>query len=74
MQAFDDNITRSSNLFRFGNNAYEFNNTTNSTVLQLISRFGRVSNDLILGYSRINDKRSTPGTLSSRSCRRRAVW
>ncbi|MDO7874136.1 TonB-dependent receptor [Hymenobacter sp. ASUV-10] len=63
VQAFDDNITRSSNLFRFGNNAYEFNNTTNSTVLQLISRFGRVSNDLILGYSRINDKRSTPGEL-----------
>ena len=63
VDAFDDNITRSSNFFRFGNNAYEFNNQTNSTVLQLISRFGTVSNDLILGYSTINDKRSTAGSL-----------
>ncbi|ALJ01188.1 TonB-dependent receptor [Rufibacter tibetensis] len=62
--AFDDNITRSNTTFRFANNAYEFTNTTNSTVAELRSRFSEnLSNSLIVGYSRIRDQRDTPGGL-----------
>ncbi|UOR03973.1 TonB-dependent receptor [Hymenobacter aerilatus] len=63
IDAFDDNITRTSNLFRFGNNGYRFDNSTNTTVAELNSRLGRYSNKLILSYNRIRDKRSTLGTL-----------
>ncbi|MCC2547936.1 carboxypeptidase regulatory-like domain-containing protein [Hymenobacter sp. BT175] len=63
VKAFDDNITRSSNQMRFGNNAYQFSNVTNSSVLELNSRLDRVSNKLLLSYSRIRDERATPGSL-----------
>lgn len=64
IDAFDDNLTRSSTLFRFGNNAYQFSNTQNVSVLELRSRFNQnLSNNLIIGYSAIRDKRKTPGTL-----------
>ncbi|AKQ46456.1 hypothetical protein TH63_13805 [Rufibacter radiotolerans] len=64
VDAFDDNISRSNSTFRFANNAYEFSNTTNSTVAELKSRFSEnLSNSLIVGYSRIRDKRDTPGGL-----------
>lgn len=63
IDAFDDNISRSATLFRFGNNAYRFNNNQNITVMELRSRFSnRVSNNLILGKHRIRDFRSTLGT------------
>ncbi|MGI8637341.1 MAG: carboxypeptidase regulatory-like domain-containing protein, partial [Segetibacter sp.] len=39
IKAFDDNISRSSTLFRFGNDAYRFNNSQNITVAELRSRF-----------------------------------
>jgi hypothetical protein len=64
INAFDDNISRSQTLFRFGNNTYRFNNKQNITVAELRSRFSnRLSNDLILGLHRIRDFRSTLGSL-----------
>ncbi|UOQ97101.1 TonB-dependent receptor [Hymenobacter sp. 5317J-9] len=62
VSAFDDNITRAANLVRFSNNAYKFNNTTNSTVAELNSRFsGGFSNKLILTYTAIRDSRDVLG-------------
>lgn len=64
ISAFDDNISRSGSSFRFGNNAYQFNNEQNISVVELRSNFSsRFSNNLILGYSRIRDNRETAGTL-----------
>lgn len=64
VNAFDDNISRSNSLFRFGNNAYTFNNTTNSTVLEFRSQFSNnYANKLIVGYSSIRDNRETLGEL-----------
>jgi hypothetical protein len=64
IDAFDDNISRSGTLFRFGNNAYRFNNNQHITVMELRSRFSnRLSNNLILGRHRIRDFRSTNGAL-----------
>jgi hypothetical protein len=64
IKAFDDNISRSGTLFRFGNNTYRFNNKQNITVAELRSRFSQsVSNDLILGRHEIRDFRSTFGQL-----------
>ncbi|HEX8334006.1 MAG TPA: hypothetical protein VF622_15410, partial [Segetibacter sp.] len=64
IKAYDDNISRSPTSFRFGNNAYRFNNSQNITVAELRSRFSnRLSNNLILGRHRIRDFRSTYGTL-----------
>jgi hypothetical protein len=64
IKAYDDNISRSSTLFRFGNNAYRFNNKQNITVAELRSRFSnKVSNNLIVGLHRIRDYRSTYGSL-----------
>ena len=62
IKAFDDNISRSGTLFRFGNNGYVFNNMTNSTVAELNSRFaGGFSNKLILTYTAIRDTRDPLG-------------
>ena len=64
IKAFDDNISRSPTLFRFGNNAYRFNNEQNTTVAELRSRFSnKVSNSLILSMQRIRDFRTTYGSL-----------
>lgn len=64
IKAYDDNNTRSGNLFRFGNNTYRFNNNQNITVAELRSRFSNtVSNNLIVGVHRIRDYRSTYGDL-----------
>jgi hypothetical protein len=64
VDAFDDNISRSNNFFRFGNNAYQFNSKTSSTVAELKSQFSnRFSNKLLVGYSRIRDNRQTAGQL-----------
>lgn len=64
INAFDDNISRSNTLFRFGNNTYRFNNKQNISVVELRSRFNStVSNNLILGLHRIRDARSTYGAL-----------
>lgn len=64
IKAFDDNITRSATLFRFGNNAYRFNNSQNISVIELRSKFSNVvSNNLIVGIHRIRDYRTTSGSL-----------
>jgi hypothetical protein len=64
IKAFDDNISRSSTQFRFGNNAYKFNNNQNVSVLELRSAISQnVSNNLIVGYQRIRDFRTTEGSL-----------
>lgn len=64
IKAYDDNISRSNTLFRFGNNTYRFNNKQNITVAELRSRFSNVvSNNLIVGVHRIRDFRSIYGTL-----------
>jgi hypothetical protein len=62
VKAFDDNIGRTSTVFRFGNNAYVFNSMTNSTVAELNSRFsGGFSNKLILTYTAIRESRDVVG-------------
>ncbi|OGX86084.1 hypothetical protein BEN47_13330 [Hymenobacter lapidarius] len=64
VDASDDNLSRSQNNFRFGNNGYRFVSKTNSTVVELKSRFGsRFANNLLLGYSTIRDQRSVNGSL-----------
>lgn len=64
IKAFDDNISRSATLFRFGNNTYRFNNKQNITVAELRSRFSnKISNNLILGLHHIRDFRTTYGQL-----------
>ena len=64
VDASDDNISRSLTNFRFSNNGYRFVSKTNSTVLELKSRFGtRYANNLLLGYSRIRDARAINGSL-----------
>lgn len=64
IKAFDDNISRTNTSFRLGNNAYKFNNNQNVSVLELRSQFNsNLSNNLIVGYSRIRDSRETSGSL-----------
>lgn len=64
IKAFDDNISRSGTLFRYGNNSYRFNNKQNTTVAELRSRFSNsLSNDLIVSVQKIRDYRSTYGSL-----------
>ncbi|MDF7810164.1 TonB-dependent receptor [Hymenobacter sp. YC55] len=63
VDAFDDNITRTSTALRFGSNAYVFNNKTNSSVVELNSNLGTFSNKLLLSYTRIRDTRDVPGSL-----------
>lgn len=64
IDAFDDNISRSGTFFRFGNNAYKFNNKQSVGVMELRTKLSdKLSNNLILGYSSIRDFRSTAGTL-----------
>lgn len=64
IKAYDDNISRSVTLFRFGNNTYRFNNKQNITVMELRSRFSsKLSNNLIVGRHEIRDFRTTYGSL-----------
>ncbi|MEP7106818.1 MAG: carboxypeptidase regulatory-like domain-containing protein [Ferruginibacter sp.] len=64
IKAFDDNISRSTSLFRYGNNTYRFNNKQNITIAELRSRISKsVSNNLIIGRHEIRDYRTTFGQL-----------
>ncbi len=48
----------------FGNRNYVFNNNVNSTVLQWSSTYGaNMSNELIVGYTRIRDSRDYVGSM-----------
>lgn len=63
VDATDDNLVQSITRFYLENSNYVFGNQTNSTVAQLNSTFGNeISNELIVGYTRIRDKRTTPGS------------
>lgn len=50
----------SNRLFIFGDNFYQFKDTTNSTVAQLNSTFGTAVNELRVTYQRVRDKRNGP--------------
>lgn len=64
IKASDDNLSRSASFFRLENNGYKFNNTQNISVLELRTQFNsNLSNNLIVGYSRIRDSRATSGNL-----------
>lgn len=64
IDAFDDNLSRSATFFRFGNNSYQFTNTQHNGVLELRTNLNNnMSNNLILGYSNIKDRRATAGSL-----------
>lgn len=64
ISAYDDAFSRFANNFRFGNNGGRNNNDQNITVMELRSTLSKtLSNNLIVGYSRVRDSRSTSGTL-----------
>ena len=64
IKAFDDKLTRSGSAFSFGNNGYRFNDLQNNSVLELRSTISEtLSNNLIIGYSRIRDSRAFNGDL-----------
>ena len=64
IDAFDDNISRSGTFFRFGNNAYKFENKQHVAVAEWRSKLtDNLSNNLIIGYTSIRDKRTTAGSL-----------
>ncbi len=57
-----DRSVSSPNTINFSNNGIFFPSTTNSTALELNSRFGdKMSNNLILGYTTVNDDRDPIG-------------
>lgn len=62
IKAFDDNISRSATSFRLSSNLYRFNDKQNNSVLELRSNISNtLSNNLIIGYSRIRDTRAYEG-------------
>ncbi|RCH55087.1 hypothetical protein DJ568_07805 [Mucilaginibacter hurinus] len=64
VSAFDEVLNRSGAYFSFGNNMYTIRNNQNVTVAELRSNFSDVfSNNLIIGYSVIRDRRQTAGEL-----------
>ncbi len=64
IDAFDDNLTRSQTVFNFGNNGFRFNNKQHVGIVELRTKFSeKISNNLILGYSKINDVRNPNGEL-----------
>lgn len=64
IKAFDDVFSRTATSFKFGNNGGRNNNNQNISVLELRSKLSTsVSNNLLIGYSRIRDARSTSGAL-----------
>jgi hypothetical protein len=64
INAFDDKITRSGSAFAFSNNGYRFTDKQNNSVLELRSSINQnLSNNLIVGYSRVRDRRAFNGDL-----------
>ncbi len=64
IDAFDDNLSRTGTFFRFGNNGYKFTNKQHVGVAELRSKISdRMSNNLILGYTRVRDAREVAGDL-----------
>ena len=64
IKAYDDVFSRFNNNFKFGNNGGRNNNDQNISVMELRSRISQnLSNNLLIGYSRIRDARSISGEL-----------
>lgn len=64
IDAFDDNISRSGTFFNFGNNAYKFRNKQNVAVIELRTKISdKMSNNLIVGFTKVRDKRDTEGNI-----------
>lgn len=62
VSAYDDNYSTTVNSARFSDKNYRFNNSQNSTVLELNSSLGDgMHNELIVGYTRIRDSREVTG-------------
>jgi outer membrane receptor protein involved in Fe transport len=62
VSAYDDNYSTTVTSTRFSDRNYRFNNSQNSTVLELNSSLGDdMHNELILGYTRIRDFREVTG-------------
>ena len=62
VSAYDDNYSTTVTSLRFSDRNYRFNNSQNSTVLELNSSLGDdMHNELILGYTRIRDFREVTG-------------
>ncbi|MEJ2880089.1 TonB-dependent receptor [Pedobacter sp. GR22-6] len=63
IDAYDDKLTRAANAFSFSSNLYRFNDVQNNSVMELRSSISStLSNNLIVGYSRIRDARAAEGT------------
>ncbi|MFY0601549.1 MAG: carboxypeptidase regulatory-like domain-containing protein [Cyclobacteriaceae bacterium] len=59
LKATDDILGRSQNRLEFTNNGYENEVLSNSTIIELRSRFGEnISNNLIVGYTSLNSVRN----------------
>ena len=62
VSAYDDNYSTTVTSARFSDRNYRFNNSQNSTVLELNSSLGDgMHNELIFGYTRIRDFREVTG-------------
>ncbi|MGE5398893.1 MAG: TonB-dependent receptor [Ignavibacteriales bacterium] len=62
VDASDQKTARSLAVLEFSDRMYQFNSSTNSTVLQLSSTFSNtMANELIAGYTRIRDTRDPSG-------------
>ncbi|MDQ3604758.1 MAG: TonB-dependent receptor [Gemmatimonadota bacterium] len=58
VDAFDDNFSRSGGSYTLGNGGYVFTSTTNSSVAQLNSSFGRgYFNEFRLGFTTVREQR-----------------
>lgn len=64
VQASHENLSRSGTIMNFGSQGFTHNSLTNSTVAELKSRIGtRMFNNLIVGWSTIDDRRDPFGEL-----------
>ena len=64
VKAAADQLSRATNILNFGGQGFTHHSSTNSTVLEVKSRLSSsVSNNLIVGYSHIEDYRQIAGAL-----------
>ncbi len=64
VNAFSDYLERGANSLNFESQGYRHLSKTNSTVLEFKSNFSnKISNNLIIGYTTVNDKREIAGAI-----------
>jgi len=64
VNAFSDYLERGANSLNFQSQGYRHISKTNSAVLELKSNFSnKISNNLIVGYTTVNDKRDIAGAI-----------